>query len=89
VPLALATGAGAESRRQIGMVIVGGMTLGTVLTLFVVPTVYTLMARRRRAPAAPAHRAGAPAAHDDGAAASASAVNAHVAPAAGTPGAGS
>jgi len=48
VPLALATGAGAESRRQIGMVIVGGMTLGTVLTLFVVPTVYTLLARRRR-----------------------------------------
>jgi len=48
VPLALATGAGAESRRQIGMVIVGGMTLGTVLTLFVVPTVYTLLARKRR-----------------------------------------
>jgi multidrug efflux pump len=48
VPLALATGAGAESRRQIGMVIVGGMTLGTVLTLFVVPTVYTLLARTRR-----------------------------------------
>jgi multidrug efflux pump len=48
VPLAFATGAGAESRVQIGMVIVGGMTLGTVLTLFVVPTVYTLVARRRR-----------------------------------------
>ncbi len=39
VPLALATGAGAESREQIGWVIVGGMSLGTVLTLFVVPTV--------------------------------------------------
>jgi len=50
VPLALATGAGAESRRQIGMVVVGGMTLGTVLTLFVVPTVYTLLARKRREP---------------------------------------
>ena len=48
VPLALATGAGAESRRQIGWVIVGGMTLGTLLTLFVVPTVYTLVARGRR-----------------------------------------
>jgi len=46
VPLALASGAGAESRQQIGWVIVGGMTLGTVLTLFVVPTVYTLLARR-------------------------------------------
>ncbi len=45
VPLALATGAGAESRSQIGWVIVGGMTLGTLLTLFVVPTVYTLIGR--------------------------------------------
>jgi len=43
VPLALATGAGAESRKQIGWVIVGGLTLGTVLTLYVVPTVYTLV----------------------------------------------
>ncbi|MCA3222797.1 MAG: efflux RND transporter permease subunit [Burkholderiales bacterium] len=43
VPLALAAGAGAESRQQIGWVIVGGLTLGTVLTLYVVPVVYTLM----------------------------------------------
>jgi multidrug efflux pump len=47
LPLALATGAGAESRRQIGWVIVGGMSLGTLLTLFVVPTVYTWFARNR------------------------------------------
>ena len=47
VPLALASGAGAESRRQIGWVIVGGMSLGTLLTIFVVPTVYTLLARKR------------------------------------------
>ncbi len=47
LPLALATGAGAESRQQIGWVIVGGMSLGTLLTLFVVPTVYTLFARGR------------------------------------------
>jgi multidrug efflux pump len=46
VPLALAEGAGAESRSQIGWVIVGGMTLGTLLTLFVVPTVYSLIARQ-------------------------------------------
>ncbi len=46
VPLALASGAGAESRQQIGWVIVGGMSLGTLLTLFVVPTMYTLFARR-------------------------------------------
>ena len=48
LPLALATGAGAESRRQIGWVIVGGMLVGTLLTLFVVPTAYTLLARRHR-----------------------------------------
>ena len=49
VPLALATGAGAESRQQIGWVIVGGMSFGTLLTLFVVPAAYTLIARRRAA----------------------------------------
>jgi multidrug efflux pump len=52
VPLAMATGAGAESRTQIGMVIVGGLTFGTVLTLFVVPTFYTLLARGARGGAA-------------------------------------
>ena len=46
VPLALAHGAGAESRVQIGWVIVGGMSLGTLLTVFVVPTMYTLFARK-------------------------------------------
>ena len=45
LPLALATGAGAESRQQIGWVIVGGMSLGTLLTIFVVPTMYMLFAR--------------------------------------------
>jgi multidrug efflux pump len=48
LPLALAHGAGAESRQQIGWVIVGGMLLGTLLTLFVVPTAYTLLARRHK-----------------------------------------
>jgi multidrug efflux pump len=47
VPLAFAAGAGAASRQEIGWVIVGGMSFGTLLTLFVVPTVYTLLARRR------------------------------------------
>ena len=46
IPLALATGAGSESRRQIGWVIVGGMSLGTLLTIFVVPTMYSLFARK-------------------------------------------
>ena len=49
LPLALAAGAGAESRQQIGWVIVGGVTLGTVLTLFVVPTVYSLVGSRHPA----------------------------------------
>ncbi|HXV20076.1 MAG TPA: efflux RND transporter permease subunit [Desulfuromonadales bacterium] len=52
VPLALAHGAGAESRQAIGWVIVGGMSMGTVLTLFVVPTAYLLIARRRTAQSA-------------------------------------
>jgi len=52
VPLALASGAGAESRQQIGWVIVGGVALGTLLTLFVVPTVYSLIARDRSRAAA-------------------------------------
>ncbi|MFA7292403.1 MAG: efflux RND transporter permease subunit [Rhodocyclaceae bacterium] len=55
VPLALATGAGAESRQQIGWVIVGGLLLGTFFTLFVVPTVYSLLASKvvqEEAPAA-------------------------------------
>ncbi|MFN6942335.1 MAG: efflux RND transporter permease subunit, partial [Parvibaculum sp.] len=59
VPLALASGAGAESRRSIGYVIVGGITFGTLLTLFVVPTVYLLIAswreRRLAAKAAASH----------------------------------
>ncbi|MCG6970093.1 MAG: efflux RND transporter permease subunit, partial [Gammaproteobacteria bacterium] len=49
LPLALAVGAGAESRQPIGWVIVGGLTVGTLLTLFVIPVVYTLVARRHQA----------------------------------------
>ncbi|MGH8497192.1 MAG: efflux RND transporter permease subunit [Gammaproteobacteria bacterium] len=48
VPLALADGAGAEARREIGWVIVGGITFGTLLTLFVVPVVYLLLSRKHR-----------------------------------------
>lgn len=62
IPLALATGAGAESRQQIGWVIVGGMSLGTLLTIFVVPTMYMLLARTRHGsrvlPPEPAPHAG-------------------------------
>ncbi len=45
LPLAFADGAGAESQRQIGWVICGGMTFGTLLTLFVVPTIYSYLGR--------------------------------------------
>lgn len=48
LPLALATGAGAESREQIGWVIVGGLAFGTLLTLFVIPSAYTLLSRSPR-----------------------------------------
>jgi multidrug efflux pump len=48
VPLAFSRGAGAESRQPIGWVIVGGLLLGTLLTLFVIPTAYTLLVGRRR-----------------------------------------
>ncbi len=56
VPLALSQGAGAESRQQIGWVIVGGMTLGTLLTLFVLPALYAALPERHpvAAPAAEA-----------------------------------
>ena len=47
LPLALATGAGSEGRIQIGWVIVGGMSFGTLLTVFVVPTMYSLFARKK------------------------------------------
>ncbi|MCP5418999.1 MAG: efflux RND transporter permease subunit [Gammaproteobacteria bacterium] len=53
IPLALATGAGAESRQQIGWVIVGGLLFGTLLTLFVVPTAYTLLVRKHAPVATP------------------------------------
>jgi multidrug efflux pump len=52
VPLAIASGAGAEARNQIGWVIVGGMAIGTFFTLFVVPVVYALVGRDRAKAAA-------------------------------------
>ncbi|MGD9877553.1 efflux RND transporter permease subunit [Desulfococcus sp.] len=44
-PLILVTGAGAEARNSIGLVLVGGMTVGTFFTLFVIPSIYMLVAR--------------------------------------------
>src|SRR5208282_1761115 len=48
-PLTLVTGAGAVARNSIGIVLVGGMTIGTFFTLFIVPSVYVLLAKDHRA----------------------------------------
>ena len=45
VPLVLASGAGAESRFTIGIVIISGVVLATVLTLFLIPLTYSFLAR--------------------------------------------
>lgn len=47
-PLIIATGAGAESRYDIGLVIASGMAIGTLFTLFVVPTMYSLISADKR-----------------------------------------
>jgi multidrug efflux pump len=45
-PLVLVSGAGAKARNSIGLVLVGGMTIGTLFTLFIVPSLYMLIAKR-------------------------------------------
>ncbi|HEY8994657.1 MAG TPA: efflux RND transporter permease subunit, partial [Lacunisphaera sp.] len=61
LPLLRASGAGAESRFSIGLVVATGMSIGTMFTLFVVPAFYTLLAQDRRQrdkePAAAVHGA--------------------------------
>ena len=49
-PLVLATGPGAGARNSIGIMLVTGMIIGTAFTLFVVPSIYVLVARTRKAP---------------------------------------
>ena len=48
-PLVLAKGPGAGARNSIGIMLVSGMIIGTVFTLFVVPSIYMLVARRHAA----------------------------------------
>ena len=50
LPLMLASGAGAEQRRPIGIVVFFGVTVAVFLTLFAVPTVYSLLARKTKSP---------------------------------------
>jgi multidrug efflux pump len=52
VPLIFASGAGAESRFPIGVVIFAGVTLGTLFTLFVVPVFYAMMTKNTKSPEA-------------------------------------
>ncbi|MFN7141693.1 MAG: efflux RND transporter permease subunit, partial [Limisphaerales bacterium] len=47
LPIALAFGAGSESRRSMGIAVVGGLALGTALTLLVIPAVYSYFATKR------------------------------------------
>ena len=46
-PLVIATGPGAGARNSIGVMLVSGMIIGTLFTLFVVPSIYMLLARTR------------------------------------------
>ena len=56
MPLVLAEGAGAESRRALGLVMVGGLTMAAVATLFLTPVAYLLLARFSKPRAAEAQR---------------------------------
>jgi multidrug efflux pump len=47
-PLVLVTGAGAQARNSIGIVLVGGMTIGTICTLLIVPSLYMLISKERQ-----------------------------------------
>ncbi|MDY6850030.1 MAG: efflux RND transporter permease subunit [Thermodesulfobacteriota bacterium] len=49
IPLVLVSGAGAAARNSIGLVVVGGMLIGTLFTLFVIPSIYMLIAREHNA----------------------------------------
>ena len=46
MPLVFVTGAGAEARNSIGIILVAGMLIGTVFTLFILPSIYMLLAGR-------------------------------------------
>ena len=52
-PLTLVSGPGAAARNSIGLVLVGGMTVGTIFTLFIVPSLYMLLAREHHQKAVP------------------------------------
>jgi multidrug efflux pump len=49
-PLVLVSGAGAEARNSIGLVLVGGIAVGTLFTLFIIPSIYMLIAKEHSGP---------------------------------------
>ncbi|MGL5043478.1 MAG: efflux RND transporter permease subunit, partial [Plesiomonas sp.] len=55
IPLIVASGAGAEGRQAIGIVVVFGMSIALVLTLYIVPAMYALLARNTDSPDAAGH----------------------------------
>ena len=57
MPLVFVSGAGAEARNSIGIMLVTGMTIGTLFTLFILPAVYMLLAADHRPEASPPHNA--------------------------------
>jgi multidrug efflux pump len=60
MPLVFATGPGAGARNSIGIMLVTGMIIGTAFTLFVVPSIYVLLAKKHTAIAAEKNEATAP-----------------------------
>jgi multidrug efflux pump len=58
LPLVLVTGPGSAARNSIGTILVAGMAVGTMFTLFVVPVFYSLIAEDRKAAVAASERAG-------------------------------
>jgi len=55
LPIALALGAGSESRVSMGIAVIGGMLFATILTLFVIPAIYTYVSSKKVHTVAPPH----------------------------------
>jgi multidrug efflux pump len=63
LPLVFVTGAGAEARNSIGIMLVTGMAIGTLFTLFILPVIYMVLASEHQPETAESPKAGVPAGH--------------------------